>query len=141
MATPSAGEVFFILLTIILARYFLFSGGVFFLTAVLGKDRWRSRRLHDKAISRRQIQREIVWSILASAIFAAVGTAGWIAWARGYTRVYLDVAAYGWVYFFASLPILILLQDAYFYFAPPPPPIPPPFIPPPPPPPILAAYC
>lgn len=119
MATPSfsASTTLFLLFSIIVARYFLFSAGLYCLTAVWFKDRWKSRRLHEQPIAPKQIRREIYWSLLSCAIFAGAGTLGWMAWNHGYSRVYLHVADYGRFYFVASFPLLLLLQDAYFYFA------------------------
>lgn len=109
-------RTFFILLTIIVVRYFLFSAGIYYFTAVLFKGRWRARRLHDKPPSSRQIKREIFWSLLSCGIFAGVGTGGWWCWAHGYSQVYLKISDYGVPYLVLSLPLLLLLQDAYFYF-------------------------
>ncbi len=114
--TPSVIETFSILLAIILMRYFVVSAAFYFATTLVFKKRWQKRRLHHEIISRKQIVTEIGWSMLSCLIFAGAGTLGRTLWAQGYTKVYLDVSTYGWIYFFASLPLLLFVHDTYFYF-------------------------
>ncbi len=63
-----------------------------------------------------QIRREIAYSAVAVLIFGLV-----IGAISGYgiaphTLLYLDVARYGWAYFWLSILLVILAHDAYFYW-------------------------
>jgi len=63
-----------------------------------------------------QIRREIAYSAVAVLVFGVV-----IGAISGYgiaphTLVYMDVARYGWAYFWLSIVLVILAHDAYFYW-------------------------
>ena len=63
-----------------------------------------------------QIRREIAYSAIAVVIFGLV-----IGLISGYgiaphTLLYLEVARYGWAYFWLSILVVILVHDAYFYW-------------------------
>ena len=63
-----------------------------------------------------QIRREIAYSAIAVVIFGLV-----IGLISGYgiaphTLLYLEVARYGWAYFWLSILVVILAHDAYFYW-------------------------
>ena len=61
-----------------------------------------------------QIRREIAYSIAAVLIFGVFNGAIF-----GYgigTQLYWDIGRYGWTYFWLSIPLMVLLHDAYFYW-------------------------
>jgi len=64
---------------------------------------------------RQQIVTEVQWSIGSCIIYAFLAVALYAAAVRGWTRLYLNPAAHGWLYFFGCVPIMIILHDAYFY--------------------------
>lgn len=90
-------------------RYLLASGGFAALTA------WRHPGLY--AGQGGQIGREVGWS-LASAVIYGV-PAGVVAWgwqARGWTRIYTDIAAFPLWYWPLSVLLYLLAHDAWFYW-------------------------
>ncbi|HZE09945.1 MAG TPA: sterol desaturase family protein [Burkholderiales bacterium] len=93
-------------------RYVLLAGTAFLV--------WYARRPEGKLQrampQRSQIRREIAYSAIAVLVFGLV-----IGAISGYgiaphTLVYLDVARYGWAYFWLSIPLVVLAHDAYFYW-------------------------
>jgi sterol desaturase/sphingolipid hydroxylase (fatty acid hydroxylase superfamily) len=91
-------------------RYLLFSGIAF---AV-----WYARGPRGKlqpAMPRgAQIRREIAYSLGAVLIFGVVHA---VLFDYGIgTRLYWDIGRYGWTYFWLSIPLMIVLHDAYFYW-------------------------
>ena len=96
------------------ARYLLFAGLAF---AGWYGGRVRAGKLQPGAPTRVQILREIRCSAVAVAIFGAIN--GLLAWsgALSHARLYLDVAAYGWAWFWLSIPVLMLAHDTYFYWS------------------------
>ncbi len=62
------------------------------------------------------IKRDIYWSEISTFIFAIAGTVLFELWNRGYTRIYLDTAQYGYAYLILSFPLLLVIQDSYFYW-------------------------
>lgn len=104
-----------ILFGIILVRYFLVAGGLYFLLKWKSES-WKNKKIEDKEPSPKVIRQEIFWSIITSLIFAVSGA--WLVeqWRGGRTLIYNDISQYGWFYFFISIAILAFLHDTYFYF-------------------------
>jgi Delta7-sterol 5-desaturase len=91
-------------------RYLLFAGVVF----AVWYTRGPRRKLQPAMPRGAQIRREIVYSIAAVLVFGLVNGALF-----GYgigTQLYWDIGEYGWTYFWLSIPLMVLLHDAYFYW-------------------------
>jgi sterol desaturase/sphingolipid hydroxylase (fatty acid hydroxylase superfamily) len=89
--------------------------------AVSGVFAWATQRrrpgLYAGEPMRRQIRREISWSLLAAVIYGTPAGLAMYAWARlGWTRVYTDWDAYGWVWLPGSVLAYLFLHDTYFYW-------------------------
>ena len=96
-------------------RYLAFAGLAF--AAWYGRRDAQSRgKLQASIPDLPQLAREIAYSVVAVLVFGLV--IGVIAaWGIGpRTRLYHDVAQYGWLYFWASIPLMVLVHDAYFYW-------------------------
>jgi Delta7-sterol 5-desaturase len=66
---------------------------------------------------RRQVRREIGWSLLAAVIYGApAGIVGWLYSERGHTLLYADAAAYPLWWLPASIAVYLLAHDAWFYW-------------------------
>ena len=91
-------------------RYLLLAGIAFVAWYKTG-----ARRKLQPAMPRRgQIRREIVYSLAAVLIFGVING---VLFGYGIgTRLYWDIGQYGWTYFWLSIPLMILLHDAYFYW-------------------------
>src|SRR5258706_14039223 len=63
-----------------------------------------------------QIRREIAYSATAVLVFGLVNGVIFGYGIVPHTQVYWDIAQYGWAYFWLSIPLMILLHDAYFYW-------------------------
>ncbi|MET0269318.1 MAG: sterol desaturase family protein [Sphingomonas sp.] len=90
-------------------RYLAVSGGFALAT--------RARHPGLYAGRRRQIGREIGWSLLSAAIYGV--PAGVVAWgwqARGWTRIYTDAAARPLWWLPLSVLVYLLVHDAWFYW-------------------------
>lgn len=99
-----------------LGRYVLVATPVFFIFWRVFGERLRARWLRPSPPEATQTRREVMASLRTALIFAAVGGAVHAGRMAGMMRVYSDVSTHGWAYFFASIGLLIVLQDAYFYF-------------------------
>jgi lathosterol oxidase len=62
------------------------------------------------------VRREMALSALTCVIYSVVVLLTLLAAQRGWTRIYLDIDAFGWCWFFASIGITLVLHDAYFYW-------------------------
>lgn len=102
---------------IIFLRYVLFALLPFLVYYVWKRrDQWY-RKVQQRFPLATDYQREIVFSALTSLIFAAVT---WLCLGtplRVYTRYYTDIEQYGWGWLLLSVPLTLLLHDAYFYWA------------------------
>jgi sterol desaturase/sphingolipid hydroxylase (fatty acid hydroxylase superfamily) len=63
-----------------------------------------------------QIRREIAYSTLTVLVFGLVNGAIFAYGIAPHTQLYFDIAQYGWGYFWLSIPLTILVHDAYFYW-------------------------
>jgi sterol desaturase/sphingolipid hydroxylase (fatty acid hydroxylase superfamily) len=63
-----------------------------------------------------QIRREIGYSALAVLVFGLVDGVLFGYGILRHMRMYWDIAQYGWAYFWLSIPLMIVMHDAYFYW-------------------------
>ncbi|MFN8299348.1 MAG: sterol desaturase family protein [Chitinophagales bacterium] len=98
-------------------QYFLFAGIPYLIFYVIFKTQFFRFKIQQKYPEQKHIQREILYSLQSMAIFTTVGTAIFLLKKNGYTRIYTDIHAHSWLYFFASIVIFILAHDTYFYWS------------------------
>ena len=104
-----------VVIGLLMFRYFAFAGTAFGLGLLIERFApWR--RLQNRRFTRKQIFREIAYSMSSLLVF--VGVVGIIiALTRaGYTQLYMDVDAFGWLWFLPQIPLILLIQDWYFYW-------------------------
>ena len=75
-----------------------------------------ARKLTKIRPPRRLILSEIRWSVIASVIYALPGALVITAWNQGGTKIYMDVAEYGWAYIPVSIFLYLFVHDTYFYW-------------------------
>jgi len=97
-------------------RYALAAGGAYLIFWVLFIKKWRHRVIQQKPLLFKKMGTEIAYSLSTVVIFALIGYSILEAKAADYTRVYDEVQEKGWIWFFASIVLMILLHDAYFYW-------------------------
>jgi Delta7-sterol 5-desaturase len=105
--------VFFIIIT---GRYFLFAGIFYLVFYVWFPKKWEARKLNSKKYKKGQFTTEMKWSMVTALLFSVAGTGTVILWQKGYTEVYTDIFAYGWLYLPVSLIIFMLLHETYYYW-------------------------
>jgi sterol desaturase/sphingolipid hydroxylase (fatty acid hydroxylase superfamily) len=96
-------------------RYLVAAGLVWAITQVW----WRQRlahRLIGQWPTRADMRREVQYAIASMVVFAALGVALNAGVLSGHARIYRDPAQHGWLWFWASLPVMIVWHDAYFYW-------------------------
>jgi sterol desaturase/sphingolipid hydroxylase (fatty acid hydroxylase superfamily) len=100
-----------------LARYLVGALGVFLLINLALAGLLAGRKIRPDSPTARQMVTEVVISLRTVFVFATAGglmiaagvAAGWI-------DLYMDPAARGWPWFWASVVILIVAHDAWFYW-------------------------
>jgi sterol desaturase/sphingolipid hydroxylase (fatty acid hydroxylase superfamily) len=78
------------------------------------------RRLAHRVIggwpTARDLRREMAYSALTLAVFAALGCGVFALLLGGHMVIYRRPEEYGWVWLLASLPVMLLWHDFYFYW-------------------------
>ena len=98
------------------ARYLFGAGSVALVLYVLFSGFSRRYRIQDRRASRGDIRREITYSLLTTAVYALVAIFTVQLERAGYIRHYGDIAAFPLWYAILSLPLILVLHDAYFYW-------------------------
>lgn len=101
---------------IILFRYFLIAGGMYWVFYSPLSKSFINPDLPHWTPSWRSIQHDIQLAILSSSVFALAAALILSGYSGGMTRLYSDPQQYGLWYVGGSYGIVLLLQDTYFYF-------------------------
>lgn len=105
-----------IVFTALVLRYALFAGAAYGIVWRYFGEKFASFRIQPAKPRAGKIQSEIKNSVISLFIFALVGLSVVLAKRAGYTMIYHDISAFGWLYFYLSIPLAILMHDAYFYW-------------------------
>ncbi len=100
-----------------LGHYLVIAGGFFLGFWVLGRRRLAARRIQQQPLRSAKPGRELAFSTLSIALFSVMLTGLWVIDHFGVTRIYWDVADYGWLWFVASIGVMALIHDSYYYWA------------------------
>jgi len=99
-----------------LGRYFIGVGGIFLLVYVFFKKPLAGRKIRKKHPTTRQMWREIKASVISTGVYAFVGFLTYFGVRAGIMDVQSGYGDMGWTYFFGSIVLMIVAQDAYFYW-------------------------
>ena len=101
---------------IIFGRYVILAAVAYGVFYVWKRRAWFFRKIQQKFPLRSDYAREVGYSAVSSAIFAAMA---WLCLGtslRPYTQFYSDIEQYGWWWLALSIPLTLLIHDAYFYW-------------------------
>lgn len=107
-----AGVIFLIQV----ARYFIVAGSSYYYFWVFKKDKYRLRKIQSQEFDRSRIKVEIRNSVLFSLISALVFALPFLDALEPYSKIYRDPSAHSLIWFWLTVPALVLLQDTYFYW-------------------------
>ena len=96
-------------------RYLVAAGVVWALAHVLLRGRL-SHRLIGQWPSRADVRREMLYSACSLLVFATLGAGILALLLTGHVEIYRKPSHHGWLWFWASLPVLIVWHDFYFYW-------------------------
>jgi sterol desaturase/sphingolipid hydroxylase (fatty acid hydroxylase superfamily) len=96
--------------------YAAVASGAWVFFYVLFRNVFRHRRIGAADVRRSQVLREMWHSLRSLAIFGIV--AGLVVWCAimGWTQIYERIGKYGWMWFFVSIGVMIVIHDTYFYW-------------------------
>ena len=75
-----------------------------------------SRRIQDREFKTQDLKRELSWSTLTGIIFGLTFSVAFVPEWKTHTAIYSDPHLHGRLWLALSLPLLILVHDAYFYW-------------------------
>lgn len=108
--------LFLAVLAVVASRYFIFVGAAF--AGIFAfRGQLAPRRIQNRRVTRKQMWREFVWSMVSIPIIAL--TVVLLLWAHrswGVLQLYPGLLDYGWFWLIASFPIAVLIHDFYFYW-------------------------
>ena len=99
-----------------LTRYLLFAGIGYAVFYVLCRHLLLHRKIQKRFPKRADYLREVACSLSSCVIFGAVAAIVFSPSLRSHTWVYFRVGQRGWLYFGASVAVMIIVHDAYFYW-------------------------
>ena len=99
---------------IIALRYLLIAGAAYWLF-------WRAKRPWSNQLNRQPprketVRHEVVASLIATPIYALPAAAALEGWKHGFTKLYVDPAAYGWWWLPVSAIIYLVAHDTFYYW-------------------------
>ncbi len=97
-------------------RYSLVAGIFYLIFYIIDPKDFRSRKVHAPTKDKQQYRREIMWSTLTSLFFALAGAGMVVLWQKGYTAIYEDINAFGWLWLPVSFLIAALIHETYYYW-------------------------
>lgn len=116
---PEAGPILIglVVALIVLGRYLFFAGGALAMTYLFRKP-LASRRIQPVPFTTRQMLREFLYSLSSFVVFALVGLVAYrLNREFGIFALYKTPDQYGWLWFWVSIPVALLVHDFYFYWA------------------------
>lgn len=106
----------FITPLIIFGRYAVLSGAMFLLFYICKRREWLYRKIQQRFPTDRDYRREIGYSFLTACIFGLTAFLFLGSPLRHYTRFYTHIDQYGLPWLLVSIPLSLLIHDAYFYW-------------------------
>lgn len=97
-------------------RYVIWSTGAWALIWIAAGRLLAARKIRAERPPVRQLRREFMTSLRTAAIFAASGVVTVLGARAGIMQNYDDPARHGWIWFWISIPLIVLLHDAWFYW-------------------------
>jgi lathosterol oxidase len=113
---PPLATLFLTALGITAARYLLFAGGAWLVAYVVFGRSWAQRKIIPRLPQPSDVWWEVRHSALTIVVFAIIGTLTFLAVQHGMTHMYWTIGEHGWLWFWASLSLAIILHDSYFYW-------------------------
>ncbi|MBL7714520.1 MAG: sterol desaturase family protein [Bdellovibrionales bacterium] len=97
------------------ARYAIFAGGAYLLFWKQFHRRFMARQLYPWP-AKKQVLREILFSIRTTLVFIVAGAGGYYGVHAGIFKFYWKIEEHGWLWLGTSVVILILMHDTFFYW-------------------------
>jgi len=101
----------------IISRYLLFTGSFYLFFYVWKKKKYWASKIQQRYPENKHIIHEIKSSFITMLIFGVIILLTIAAGKRGLTLVYEPFDKYGYLYYFLSILLMIIMHDTYFYWS------------------------
>lgn len=101
---------------IVFLRYLLFSSLYHLVFFNWLKKHFSHRFLHKRPWKKKQLKKEVVWSLVSGFIFALFIILSFVLYIEGQTAVYSDIDEFGITYLIGSVFLVLFIQDTYYYW-------------------------
>ena len=110
-------QIYFNIIKAIGIRYFVLALIATLLFYIVYKKKWQFKKIQAAFPKAGDFAREIGYSIITILIFGFIGYAVLVyPPIAKHTFRYTSVNTYGWFWYFAAYPIMLVMHDAYFYW-------------------------
>lgn len=100
----------------IFLRYVLMAGLFYYLVHVHYAVKLKHRKIAAKQFRVDQFRKEIYYSLMASLLFAGLGTLIFYSYQKGDTSLYLGFNQYHWSWLILSIPFVLIVHETYYYW-------------------------
>jgi len=97
-------------------RYVVFAGGAHKLFHTRPPKWSKGRKISRRPLQKKQARRDFKYSLISIGVFGLVGLVVLLFHQLGWTQIYMEVDAMGWTWFLLSIPLMLIIHDAYFYW-------------------------
>ncbi|HWN67905.1 MAG TPA: sterol desaturase family protein [Haliangium sp.] len=105
-----------VLFAFLLVRYVAIVGPLYLVCWKLLRGRLKGRRIQRTSPPRARVLKEFAWSLATFVVFSLVGVATLLMSRAGWTQRYHSIDERGWLYWAASVALMLVVHDAYFYW-------------------------
>jgi lathosterol oxidase len=97
-------------------RYALWAGIAFAVFHFLLRGVLAARKIATRPTPRGQHRRDFGYSALSMAVFGSMAFVVFLLKATGLSQMYMDIETHGWTWFWLSIPVMLVIHDAWFYW-------------------------
>lgn len=101
-------------------RYLMLAGTAYVIFWVIAKEKFKRQKIKSRLVvkegAKSLVSLEIRYSLMTMLVVALIFTAIDVLSRHHLNRIYYNISEHGWVYFILSIPLMLIVHDAYFYF-------------------------
>src|SRR5688572_16977454 len=112
----TGSKSFWVLFSVIVLRYLILASIAFLIYYVIKRRSWLHQKIQQHFPRSSDYWREILYSIVTSFIFTAIGLLVFATPFKQFTQAYSRISDYGMIYFIVSILMMIIVHDTYFYW-------------------------
>lgn len=100
----------------IFLRYFIIASIFYLFFWVFQKRKGQHRKIQNVPPDPKRMRSEFLWSVSSCGVFTLTSFLVGYLKIKGLSSIYINISAFGWIYFILSVPLLMLIIDSYAYW-------------------------